>query len=178
MTTRAPSPTDDARLTEIEKRARNWIGASQRDTAIGEEILAWECIDLLAALRAAWADLERSRVQLAGCGVAANDGSKEQETKVGDYGWSASYADVLALRRKHEAAEAREQAAHERADAAAALATGQCERADALERALRQFVWVMDQKLFMPDLLIEAAQKARAALASPPSPTQDLEETK
>lgn len=51
-------------------------------------------------------DLEQTRVQLAGCGVAAMGGVKE-DCKPGEYGYSASLSDVVNLYRKYEAAESR-----------------------------------------------------------------------
>jgi len=51
------------------------------------------------------ADLEQTRVQLAGCGCAALGATKDP-AKQGDFGWSPSYQDVLKLRIKWEKAEA------------------------------------------------------------------------
>ena len=49
------------------------------------------------------AQIEQLRCQLAGCGVAALGATgPELIVKQGDYGWSASYQDVLELRRRYE----------------------------------------------------------------------------
>ena len=47
-------------------------------------------------------EVERMRVQLAGCSVAALSGDKSQEAEPYSYGWSPAYADVLKLRREYE----------------------------------------------------------------------------
>lgn len=68
-----------------------------------EKLLA--AADAFARSRCAAAerDLEQVRVQLAGCSVAALGWAHgKQDAKPGDYGYSASYADVKDLRRKCE----------------------------------------------------------------------------
>lgn len=57
----------------------------------------------LADKRSASDELDQLRVQLAGCGVAASGWNQDPATQ-GQYGWSASYQDVLELRRKFDAA--------------------------------------------------------------------------
>ena len=53
-------------------------------------------------------EVDRLRVQLAGCGVAAMGWNKPPSLATkGMYGWSASYQDVLDLRRKYEALKAK-----------------------------------------------------------------------
>lgn len=44
-------------------------------------------------------EVNRLQVQLAGCGVAAMDGSPSVECPRDGYGWSPAYANVLTLRR-------------------------------------------------------------------------------
>ncbi len=63
------------------------------------------------------ARLKRTEAQLAGCGVAALDGSAEQEAKVDDYGWSASYMEVLKIRRELEMLRARTSVTGDQTDA-------------------------------------------------------------
>ncbi len=49
-------------------------------------------------------ETEQLRVQLAGCGVAALGGIQgDMLIRQGDYGWSASYQDVVNLRLKYDA---------------------------------------------------------------------------
>lgn len=55
------------------------------------------------ALFDARADLETERMRLAACGVAALDGRKDSELEADSPYRSASYDDVLALRRKYDA---------------------------------------------------------------------------
>lgn len=61
--------------------------------------------ELQSQLTSTKAELEQCRVQLAGCGAAAL--GYADDCKPGDYGYSASLGDVLQLRRRTEAAEAR-----------------------------------------------------------------------
>lgn len=93
-----------------------------------QETLAERNRELATARREldeARAELERERVRLAGCGVAALDGSPEQEVQPEGYGWSASYGDVLKLRRDHDRALRDLAAAREVVEAARAFATRQ-----------------------------------------------------
>lgn len=90
-----------------EERAREWIRwfdsipyYDEEDwiTHWNKENQAYDILrDLLAELEQVKNDLERTRVQLAGCGVAAmqnTEKSRKERAKPGDYGYSASYGDV------------------------------------------------------------------------------------
>ena len=69
---------------------------------MSDESMSWE--DQFYEAEENWnkalAKVEQLRVQLAGCGVAAN-GGVEDPAQEGSYGWSRSYHDVLDLRRKY-----------------------------------------------------------------------------
>ena len=72
----------------------------------------WRCTveELQEAVVRAIKELDQANVQLAGCGVAALGWSKDDPAKPGDYGYSASYGNVLALRKKFELLTARVEA--------------------------------------------------------------------
>ena len=53
------------------------------------------------ALRRAWVEIDRLRVQLAGCGAAAL-GAEGLRVAAGEYGHSASYDDVFTLRARFD----------------------------------------------------------------------------
>jgi len=69
-----------------------------------KESLVEEIFVLTLALKKAKDDLEHEQVRLAGCGVAAlgYSASNGKDLKPGDYGYSASYGDVLRLRDSYE----------------------------------------------------------------------------
>jgi hypothetical protein len=68
-----------------------------------KESLTEEIIQLRLSLHDHKDELEHERVRLAGCSVAANGYAEgEHELKPGDYGYSASFKDVLRIRRQSE----------------------------------------------------------------------------
>ena len=76
------------------------LGKSSEGRAYVEQKIA-SAIE--SAVQAERERVEQLRVQLAGCGVAAMGGTTDAvRVKHGDYGHSASYEDVLALRRKYD----------------------------------------------------------------------------
>ena len=87
--------------------------------------------------------------------------------------WVLEAADAIKqLRVLHKAAEARESEAlnEKKQDHILMTQTVRDFEADnkELRAALSFFIWVMDQKLFVPDLMLEAAGKARRALEPKP----------
>lgn len=99
--------------------SRHCINFTNRvDSRTGDFVLFTDCIDKVERLEAKGNerqaeverltaerdalkhDLERERVRLAGCGVAAMGYEDKAPLEPGDYGYSASYGDVLRFRKQ------------------------------------------------------------------------------
>jgi len=88
----APVPTEHARQLAVQAWCTPETSAIEMDVRLADAFAA--ILDKVTD------ELERTRVQLAGCGVAAMGNTREtlarnKEVKQGDYGWSASYGDCL-----------------------------------------------------------------------------------
>lgn len=100
-------------LHEEGNRMRKDLEARVRAEAWGLSAAEWRTlhdhvVDERDALQAKLDEMteraDRAETQLAGCGVAALGATSESHVaKKGDWGWSASYGDVLTIRRQLDA---------------------------------------------------------------------------
>lgn len=106
------------------------------------------------------ASLEQRDVQLAACGVAAQGwATGENDCSAGDYGWSASFGDVKALRRKQDAAAAKLAIARAAGRRLANYWRVQCQGEEGVTELLRA-AWVVEKAALVR--AVEAAQRRTA----------------
>lgn len=92
-------------LADLKRLKREQKILLDTDPFVQLEKVCDERDELEKELKRARAEVDQLHVQLAGCGVAAL-GWDKGECKQGDYGWSASFGDVVKLRARLNVAEA------------------------------------------------------------------------